>query len=74
MLEAKILEKHFTLNKNTSSFRDHKLSADPKELKELISGVNKLIEARGNYGKFIFLQNEKNLLIAKKILLSLQLI
>ena len=66
MLEAKILEKHFTLNKNTSSFRDHKLSANPKELKELISGVNKLIEARGNYGKFILQNEKKNLLIAKR--------
>ena len=45
MLETKILEKHFTLDKNTSS-QNHKLSADPKELKKLITDVNLLIEAR----------------------------
>jgi len=66
MLEAKILEKHFTLDKNTSSFRDHKLSADPKELKKLITDVNLLIEARGNYGKFILKNEKKNLLITKR--------
>ena len=27
---AKIIEKHFTLDKNYSDFRDHQLSADPK--------------------------------------------
>lgn len=31
-----IVEKHFTLDKNTSSFHDHKISANPKELNELV--------------------------------------
>lgn len=34
-LGARIIEKHFTLNKNQSAFRDHALSADPPELKRL---------------------------------------
>ena len=33
---ARIIEKHFTLDKNLSDFRDHKLSADPKEFKEMV--------------------------------------
>ena len=36
-LGAQIIEKHFTLDKNYSDFRDHQLSADPKELKELVT-------------------------------------
>jgi N-acetylneuraminate synthase/N,N'-diacetyllegionaminate synthase len=45
-LGARVVEKHFTLDKNLSDFRDHQLSADPAELKELVMRVslaNKLI-------------------------------
>ena len=34
-LGARIVEKHFTLDKNYSSFRDHALSAEPAEFAEL---------------------------------------
>ena len=33
---ARIVEKHFTLDKNYSDFRDHKLSADPKEMSLMV--------------------------------------
>jgi N-acetylneuraminate synthase/N,N'-diacetyllegionaminate synthase len=36
---ARIIEKHFTLNKNQSDFRDHKLSADSSELKALVQAI-----------------------------------
>lgn len=45
-LGARIIEKHFTLDKHYSEFRDHQLSADPAELKHLISKVREL-ESRG---------------------------
>ena len=32
---SRVIEKHFTLDKNYSDFRDHQLSADPTDLKEL---------------------------------------
>lgn len=35
-LGARILEKHFTLDKKTSDFRDHQLSADPEEMARLV--------------------------------------
>ena len=38
-LGARIIEKHFTINKNYSSFRDHQLSADPPELKEMVARI-----------------------------------
>jgi len=36
---AEIIEKHFTLDKNFSNFRDHQLSSDPDELKRLVEQV-----------------------------------
>jgi sialic acid synthase SpsE len=36
---ARVLEKHFTLDKQQSDFRDHRLSADPAELAELVAQV-----------------------------------
>ena len=38
-LGARVIEKHFTLDHDLSSFRDHKLSADPAELRELVRRV-----------------------------------
>ena len=38
-LGARIIEKHFTLDKNHSSFRDHQISADPAELALLVRKV-----------------------------------
>lgn len=38
-LGARIIEKHFTLDKNLSDFRDHQLSADPAEMTELVRRV-----------------------------------
>jgi len=35
-LGARIIEKHFTLDKNFSEFRDHQLSADPAEFAKLV--------------------------------------
>ncbi len=38
-LGARVIEKHFTLDKRYSDFRDHELSADPPELAELVRRV-----------------------------------
>ena len=38
-LGAEVIEKHFTLSKKFSKFRDHQLSADPKEMKSLVKGI-----------------------------------
>jgi N,N'-diacetyllegionaminate synthase len=44
---ARIIEKHFTLDKNYSNFRDHKLSADPRELKLLVKQIRNAEEIYG---------------------------
>lgn len=36
---ARIIEKHFTLDKNFSAFRDHQLSADPPEMRQIVDRV-----------------------------------
>jgi N,N'-diacetyllegionaminate synthase len=38
-LGSRVLEKHFTKNKLQSAFRDHQLSADPSEMRELVTRV-----------------------------------
>jgi len=38
-LGARVIEKHFTLDKNFSDFRDHQLSADPDEMTNLVRRV-----------------------------------
>ena len=38
-LGARIIEKHFTLDRNYSDFRDHQLSADPDMMKQLVNQI-----------------------------------
>jgi Sialic acid synthase len=45
---ARIIEKHFTLDKNRSDFRDHSLSADPKEMENLVVEIRRLEQIMGN--------------------------
>ena len=52
-LGADIIEKHFTLDHNFSNFRDHKLSAEPQELKILVSSIRKIEILSGKYHKKI---------------------
>ncbi|MBI4042391.1 MAG: N-acetylneuraminate synthase family protein [Deltaproteobacteria bacterium] len=41
-LGARVIEKHFTKDKNYSDFRDHCLSADPKEMKDLVQRIREV--------------------------------
>jgi len=58
---ARIIEKHFTLDKNFSSFRDHSLSSDYKELKEIVSSIRNIEQLAGKFEKKIQFP-EKNLI------------
>ncbi len=51
VLGAKIVEKHFTLSKNFSKFRDHKLSSDFDELKALSQGIRRVEEMTRGFKK-----------------------
>lgn len=39
---ARIVEKHFTIDKHYSDFRDHQLSADPKEMANLVDAIRRV--------------------------------
>ena len=41
-LGARIIEKHITLDKNFQKFRDHKISSDFNELKQLVAQIRKI--------------------------------
>ncbi len=64
-LGARIIEKHFTINKRHSDFRDHQLSADPADLKELVHRVRQAEQMLGSEDKRI-LDVEKNLVVAAR--------
>ncbi len=50
-LGARIIEKHFTIDKNYSDFHDHQLSADPMEFALLAQKVKETLELLGKEGK-----------------------
>ena len=58
---AKVIEKHFTLRKNFSNFRDHKISADPAEMLNLVRSVKRASEMVGDYSKKISINEQKNI-------------
>lgn len=41
-LGARIIEKHFTLDKDRQGFRDHQLSADPPEMRHIVEQVRRV--------------------------------
>ena len=65
-LGAKIIEKHFTLNKKFSKFRDHALSADFKDLKELVKSVRKIENQLGIKQKKISISEKKIISLARR--------
>lgn len=58
-LGAKIIEKHFTLDKNYSNFRDHALSADFYDLKNLVQSIRKIEKQLGTINKKVYKPEKK---------------
>ena len=44
---ARIVEKHFTIDNYYSDFHDHKLSANPKDFKEMVNNIRRLEKILG---------------------------
>ena len=65
-LGAKIIEKHFTLDKNFSKFRDHSLSADYNELREIVISIRKIEKLLGKSEKKIQPPEKKFIKIARR--------
>ena len=58
---AEMIEKHFTLDKKFSNFRDHKISADKKEMNKLVIEVNRAYSMLGKFNKEITKSEKKNM-------------
>lgn len=71
-LGAKIIEKHFTLDKHRSSFRDHQISADPAEMRDLVLQVERAEKMIGRSEKAIqtierdFIRTARRSIVAAK--------
>ena len=63
---AKIIEKHITLNKKFSKFRDHALSADYVDLKNMVSGIRKVEKQLGKFNKQIQEPEKKLIKIVRR--------
>ena len=58
---AKVIEKHFTINKKFSKFKDHAISADYLDFRNLVNGIRKVEMQLGKFNKKIQ-QPEKKLI------------
>ena len=64
-LGAKVIEKHFTLNKKLKG-PDHKSSIEPKELSIMIKSIRNVEIAMGKSQKFLTKSEKKNLKVVRK--------
>lgn len=58
---ARVVEKHFTSNKNFSDFRDHKLSADPSDMKHMVQRIREVEVLLGSGEKRVMDCEKENL-------------
>lgn len=68
-LGAKIIEKHFTLDKNMVG-PDHKASLGPNELKDLVISIRNVERALGDGVKKPSISEEKNMIIVRKSIVA----
>ena len=59
-LGARVIEKHFTLQKEGRTFRDHQISADPRDLAELTATIRTVTTMLGGGGKRLMPSEEAN--------------
>jgi sialic acid synthase SpsE len=69
-LGARILEKHFTLDKHFSDFRDHQLSADPAEMAHLVESVRKMEKLLGRAEKTVQPSESGNQKVARRSIVA----
>ncbi len=68
-LGAKVIEKHFTLDKNMQG-PDHKASLEPDELKEMVKAIRNIEKALGDGIKRPSKSEKKNRVIARKSIVA----
>jgi len=68
-LGARVIEKHFTLNKNMDG-PDHKASLEPDELQSMIRAIRKVEKGLGNGIKQVTPSESKNKMVARKSIVA----
>lgn len=71
ILGVSLIEKHFTLDKNLPG-PDHKASATPEELKELVKNVRRIEVMAGSNKKIVTDSERKNKIVARKSIVALR--
>lgn len=69
-LGARIIEKHFTLSKSFSSFRDHQLSADPADMLDLVTRIRRAAQMLGASEKAIQACEQPNATAVKRSIVA----
>lgn len=73
-LGAKVIEKHFTLNKDMEG-PDHKASLDPLELKQMVKSIRNIEKALSGSGiKEPTLSEKKNIILSRKSIVASKVI
>lgn len=70
VLGARMIEKHYTVDKSLPNSPDHHLSVDPIELKEMVSAIRHVEAALGTSEKFVLPCEEKTYKYDKRSLVS----
>jgi len=70
MLGITLIEKHFTLNKSLPG-PDHKASATPEELKQLVENIRRIEVMSGSGKKIVTDSERKNMIVARKSIVAL---
>lgn len=70
VLGISLIEKHFTLDKNMEG-PDHKASATPEELKQLVENVRRVEIMAGSDKKIVTKSERKNKIVARKSIVAL---
>lgn len=68
-LGAKVIEKHFTLDRNMEG-PDHKASLEPNELKAMVSAIRNIEKALGDGEKRVSSSERENIVIARKSIVA----
>ncbi len=66
---ARVIEKHFTLDRNMEG-PDHKASLEPDELAEMVKSIRNIEKAIGNGDKTPSFSEKKNIIIARKSIVA----
>lgn len=66
---AKVIEKHFTLDKDMIG-PDHKASIEPDELRKLVISIRNVEKAMGSYNKFVSSSERKNIEVVRKSIVA----